>query len=123
MSFKIRGVEFRKTHLMKLVTILILPQVLEKLKDALTVLNIPGITTTELRVQNTCKKCHTCPKDNWHTMIQLEVAVSDDMVEQVTQCVLNTVGRTGKDSGEKILVTSLEEVIRVRTDEHGEHAL
>ncbi len=108
---------------MKLLTILVLPQALLKLRDALIVLNIPGVTTTELRVRNTCHKCHTCSKDNWHLMIQFEVAVTDDLVDQVKQCVFDVVGRTGKDSGEQMVISPIEEVIRVRTGEHGEGAL
>lgn len=108
---------------MKLVTLLVLPHHIYRLRDELTQLNVPGITITEVRVQNTCKKCATCPKNNWHTMTQIEMAVSDDLVEPIKRCVLSTIGTSGKDSGEKMVVSPLEDVVRVRTNEHGEHAL
>ena len=50
------------------------------------------------------------------------MAVDDTVVEQVIEAIVNT-ARTGKIGDGKIFVTSLEEVIRIRTGETGTEAV
>ena len=52
----------------------------------------------------------------------VEVAVRDDLVDQVTEAIIG-VARTGKVGDGKIFVTNIERVIRIRTSETDEAAL
>ena len=54
--------------------------------------------------------------------VSVEVAVADGAVEQLLELVLDTV-RTGRVGDGKIFVTSLDQVVRVRTGERGDTAL
>ncbi|MFP6791459.1 MAG: P-II family nitrogen regulator, partial [Thalassolituus sp.] len=53
---------------------------------------------------------------------KLELAVDDEIVEQVIEAIVNT-ARTGKVGDGKVFVTNLEEVIRIRTGETGADAI
>jgi nitrogen regulatory protein PII len=53
---------------------------------------------------------------------RIEVAVRDDLVDQVTEAIINA-AKTGKVGDGKIFVTGIERVIRIRTSEMDEAAL
>jgi nitrogen regulatory protein PII len=53
---------------------------------------------------------------------RIEVAVRDDLVDQVTEAIIGA-ARTGKVGDGKIFVTAIERVIRIRTSETDEAAL
>ncbi|WP_066800925.1 P-II family nitrogen regulator [Moraxella oblonga] len=112
---------------MKLVTAIIKPFKLDDVREALSDIGINGITMTEVKGFGR-QKGHTemyrgaeyvvdfLPK------IKLEIACSDNDVEQVIDVIINT-ANTGKIGDGKIFVTTLEQVIRIRTGETGENAL
>ncbi len=54
--------------------------------------------------------------------IKLEVAVSDDQTDKVIEAI-SKAANTGKIGDGKIFVTSLEQVVRIRTGESGDEAL
>ena len=54
--------------------------------------------------------------------LKLEIAISDNKVDEVVQAILEAAS-TGKIGDGKIFVSSLENVIRIRTGEVGEEAL
>ncbi len=106
---------------MKLVTAIIKPFKLDDVREALAEVGVQGITVTEVKGFGR-QKGHTelyrgaeyvvdfLPK------IKLEVAVTDDLVERVTEAILNS-ARTGKIGDGKIFVSALQQVIRIRTGE------
>lgn len=53
---------------------------------------------------------------------RLEIIVTDDKLEQVIDCLLNT-AHTGKIGDGKIFVFDVEQAYRIRTKEKGEAAL
>jgi len=53
---------------------------------------------------------------------KIEMAVPDDIVEQVIEAVVNT-ARTGKIGDGKVFVSDLAQVIRIRTGETGPEAV
>jgi nitrogen regulatory protein P-II 2 len=53
---------------------------------------------------------------------KIELAVADDVVEQVIEVIENT-ARTGKIGDGKIFVSTLDEIIRIRTGETGPDAV
>jgi len=52
----------------------------------------------------------------------VEVIVKDDQVDQVVEVITNA-ARTGRIGDGKIFVTTVDEVVRIRTGETGEAAL
>lgn len=112
---------------MKMVTAIIKPFKLDDVRDALGDIGIKGITVTEVKGFGR-QKGHTelyrgaeyvvdfLPK------IKLEAAVADTQVDQVIEAISKS-ANTGKIGDGKIFVTSVEQVIRIRTGESGEEAL
>ncbi|HBF08736.1 MAG TPA: P-II family nitrogen regulator, partial [Gammaproteobacteria bacterium] len=54
--------------------------------------------------------------------VKIEVAVPDDLLDQALEAITKA-ARTGKIGDGKVFVTSLEQVIRIRTGETGENAI
>jgi nitrogen regulatory protein P-II 1 len=54
--------------------------------------------------------------------VKIEVAVRDDLKDRVVEAIVKT-ARTGKIGDGKVFVVPLDDVIRIRTDEHGETAV
>ena len=112
---------------MKLVTAIIKPFKLDEVREALSVLGVQGITVTEVKGFGR-QKGHTelyrgaeyvvdfLPK------VKVEAAVADDLVDRVIEAIEGAV-RTGKIGDGKIFVTSIEQVVRIRTGETGAQAL
>jgi len=112
---------------MKLVTAIIKPFKLDDAREALSEIGITGLTVTEVKGFGR-QKGHTelyrgaeyvvdfLPK------VKLEVAIDDDQVDAVTEAISKATS-TGKIGDGKIFVTSIEQVIRIRTGETGSEAL
>nr|WP_287963329.1 P-II family nitrogen regulator [Alcanivorax sp.] len=112
---------------MKLITAIIKPFKLDDVREALHEVDIHGLTVTEVKGYGR-QKGHTemyrgaeyvvdfLPK------LKLEIAVSEDRVEQAIEAIINA-AQTGKIGDGKIFVSSLDDVIRIRTGEHGRDAL
>ena len=112
---------------MKLVTAIIKPFKLDDVREGLSEVGVQGVTVTETKGFGR-QKGHTelyrgaeyvvdfLPK------IKLEVAVSSEKVDDVVAAISKAAG-TGKIGDGKIFVSSLEQVIRIRTGETGEEAL
>ena len=112
---------------MKLVTAIIKPFKLEDVRNALENIGIQGMTITEVKGFGR-QKGHTelyrgaeyvidfLPK------LKIEIAVSDDRLDEIVQAIQESAS-TGKIGDGKIFVSSLENVIRIRTGEVGEEAL
>ena len=112
---------------MKMVTAIVKPFKLDEVREALSAIGVPGVTVTEVKGFGR-QKGHTelyrgaeyvvdfLPK------VKVEAAVDDAIVDQVIEAIENA-ARTGKIGDGKIFVTSLEQVVRIRTGESGPDAL
>ena len=112
---------------MKLVTAIIKPFKLDDVREALSEIGVQGITVTEVKGFGR-QKGHTelyrgaeyvvdfLPK------VKMEVAVTDGLLDQVIEAITAS-ARTGKIGDGKIFVTSLDQVLRIRTGETGDSAL
>jgi len=112
---------------MKLITAIIKPFRLDDVREALGDAGVHGITVTEVKGFGR-QKGHTelyrgaeyvvdfLPK------MKLEVAVPDDLVETVTEALINS-ARTGKIGDGKVFITELQQAIRIRTGETGDSAI
>jgi nitrogen regulatory protein P-II 2 len=112
---------------MKLVTAIIKPFKLDDVRAALHEVGVNGITVSEVRGFGR-QKGHTelyrgaeynvdfLPK------IKLEIAVTTELLELVVEAITRS-ATTGKIGDGKIFVSSLEQVIRIRTGETGAQAI
>ncbi len=112
---------------MKLITAIIKPFKLDDVRQAVADIGIQGITVTEVKGFGR-QRGHTELYRGAEYVVdflpktKLELAVADDVAEQVVEAIVNT-ARTGKIGDGKIFVTPLEEVIRIRTGETGAGAV
>ena len=112
---------------MKMVTAIIKPFKLDDVREALSEIGVQGLTVTEVKGFGR-QKGHTelyrgaeyvvdfLPK------IKMEIGIKADMVDQVIEAISKAAG-TGKIGDGKLFVTSVEQVVRIRTGEAGEEAL
>ena len=112
---------------MKLITSIIKPFKLQEVREALVSAGIEGLTITEVKGYGRQKghtemyrgseySVDTLPK------IKLEVLAKDDEVALITQTI-STSAQTGKIGDGKLFITSVDEVVRIRTGETGSEAI
>ncbi len=112
---------------MKLITAIIKPFKLEAVKEALTAVGIEGMTVTEVKGYGRQKGHTEIYRGSEYTVdflpkAKIEIAVTDDMKEKAVMAI-TAAAKTGKIGDGKIFVVPLEEVIRIRTEEHGDAAI
>lgn len=112
---------------MKLIAAVIKPFKLDEVREALSEVGVQGITVTEVKGFGR-QKGHTelyrgaeyvvdfLPK------VKIEVAIEESELESAVEAI-SKAAHTGKIGDGKIFVTSLEQVIRIRTGETGQDAL
>ncbi len=112
---------------MKKIEAIIKPFKLDEVKDKLNEIGIKGITVSEVKGFGR-QKGHTelyrgaeyvvdfLPK------VKLEIIVSDSMVNEVVDAISKT-AQTGRIGDGKIFVLPVEDIVRIRTMEHGEEAI
>ena len=112
---------------MKLITAIIKPFKLDDVRQAVADIGIQGITVTEVKGFGR-QRGHTELYRGAEYVVdflpkaKIELAVDDDIAEQVIEAIANT-ARTGKIGDGKIFVVPLEECIQVRTGETGPKAV
>jgi len=112
---------------MKMITAIIKPFKLDEVREALSELNVQGITVTEVKGFGR-QKGHTELYRGAEYVVdflpktRIEAAVDDAIVDQVIDTI-QSAARTGKIGDGKIFVSNLEQVIRIRTGETGNDAL
>ena len=112
---------------MKFDTAIIKPFKVEEVRLALDKIGISGLTMTEVKGFGRQKGHTELYRGAEYTIdflpkIKIEIAVSDEMVEQVKTAIVESAG-SGKIGDGKIFISSIEEVVRIRTGETNEDAL
>jgi len=112
---------------MKKIEAVIKPFKLDEVREALSEIGVTGLTVTEVKGFGR-QKGHTelyrgaeyvvdfLPK------VKVEVILADGMVDSAIEAIVKA-ARTGKIGDGKIFVTSVEQVVRIRTGESGESAV
>jgi nitrogen regulatory protein P-II 1 len=112
---------------MKKIEAVIKPFKLDEVKEALHEVGLQGITVVEAKGFGR-QKGHTelyrgaeyvvdfLPK------VKIEVVCDETVVERAVEAIINA-ARTGRIGDGKIFISSVEEVIRIRTGERGEDAI
>ena len=112
---------------MKLVTAIIKPFKVEEVRASLDEIGISGMTMTEVKGFGR-QKGHTELYRGSEYVVdflpktKIEVAVSEESAEAVIDAIIS-ISNTGKIGDGKVFVSSLEQVVRIRTGELNEDAL
>ena len=112
---------------MKKIDAIIKPFKLDDVREALSEIGVTGMTATEVKGFGR-QKGHTelyrgaeyvvdfLPK------VKIEIVIAEDQVDQCIEAITNA-SRTGKIGDGKIFVSTIEQVIRIRTGETGHEAI
>lgn len=112
---------------MKKVEAVIKPFKLDEVKDELNKIGVLGLTVSEVKGYGR-QKGHTelyrgaeyavdfLPK------IKIELIIDDSLVDEVIEVIKNK-ANTGRIGDGKIFISSVEEIIRIRTGETGKNAI
>ncbi|MCL5060675.1 MAG: P-II family nitrogen regulator [Candidatus Thermoplasmatota archaeon] len=112
---------------MKKIEAIIKPFKLDEVREALSEIGVTGLTVTEVKGFGR-QKGHTelyrgaeyvvdfLPK------VKLEVVIADSLLDRAMEAIISA-ARTGKIGDGKIFVTTVEQVVRIRTGESGEAAI
>jgi len=112
---------------MKMIEAIIKPFKLDDVKRALDRVGIPGMTVSEVRGFGRQQgNLEVFRRDEYELSffpkMKLEVVVTDSLADQVVSALQDR-GRTGNYGDGKIFVSTVQDVIRIRTGERGETAL
>jgi nitrogen regulatory protein PII len=112
---------------MKKVEAIIKPFKLEEVKDALGDVGIEGMTVSEVKGFGRQKGHTEIYRGSEYTVdflpkIKIEMVIPDNRVEAAVTAIVGS-AKTGKIGDGKIFVSQVDEAIRIRTEEKGEHAV
>ena len=112
---------------MKKIEAIIKPFKLDEVKEALTELGVQGMTVTEVKGFGRQKGHTEIYRGSEYTVdflpkVKIELAVADEILGKAITAIA-TSAKTGKIGDGKIFVLPVEDIIRIRTDEHGETAV
>ena len=120
-------IDYQKFNIMKKIEAIIKPFKLDEVKESLSKIGINGMTVLDSKGFGR-QKGHTelyrgaeyivdfIPK------IKIEVVIDDKLLKKAIDTIQKT-ANTGKIGDGKIFITSVEEVIRIRTGETGSEAI
>ena len=114
---------------MKMVTVVIQPKRLDSVRQALSEVGVTGVTATEVKGFGRQKGQTELYRGaefvvEFLPKVKLEIAITVSEVEEVIETIIKACKINGGKIGDgKIFVTSLEQVIRIRTGETGPEAV
>ena len=106
---------------------IIKPFKLEDVKDALAQAGVTGMTVSDVKGYGRQQGHSELYRGAEYVVdflpkIKIDIVVKDDMVESVINAIVGS-AKTGKIGDGKIFVSSLDEVVRIRTEERGSEAV
>jgi nitrogen regulatory protein PII len=112
---------------MKKIEAIIKPFRLEEVKDALARLGIEGMTLTEVKGCGHQKGHTEIYQGSEYTMeflpkLKIDLVLADSLVEAVVNAIVHS-AKTGKIGDGKVFISTIDEVVRIRTNERGERGL
>ncbi len=112
---------------MKKIEAIIKPFRLEEVKDLLQSMGIQGMTVSEVKGFGRQKGHTEVYRGAEYTVdflpkLKVEIVVTDAQVDEAVAAIIRG-AKTGKIGDGKIFVSSVQDAIRIRTDEHGENAV
>ena len=112
---------------MKKIEAIVKPFKLEEVKDALGDVGITGMTVTEVKGFGRQKGHTEIYRGSEYTVdflpkIKIELVVGDEQLTGAVDMIVKA-AKTGKIGDGKVFVTTVDEAIRIRTEEKGEKAV
>ncbi len=112
---------------MKKIEAIIKPFKLEDVKEALSSLGVEGMTVTEVKGFGRQKGHTEIYRGSEYTVdflpkIKVEVVLAENRVAEAVQAIVKA-AKTGMIGDGKVFVSSIENAIRIRTEETGEQAV
>ena len=112
---------------MKKIEAIIKPFKVEDVKGALTELGIEGLTTIDVKGFGRQKGHTELYRGSEYTIdfvpkVLILLVVRDSVVESAVNAIINT-AKTGSIGDGKVFVSTIDEAIRIRTQETGEKAI
>ena len=112
---------------MKKIEAIIKPFRLEDVKQALTELGVEGLTTIDVKGFGRQKGHTELYRGSEYTIdfvpkVLIILVVADTLVESAVSAIVNA-AKTGSIGDGKIFVSTIDEAIRIRTQERGEKAI
>jgi nitrogen regulatory protein P-II 1 len=108
---------------MKKIEAIIKPFKLEEVKDALGEIGIEGMTVTEVKGFGRQKGHTEIYRGSEYTVdflpkIKIEVVIPDEKLDEAVEAIVKT-AKTGKIGDGKVFVSTIDEAVRIRTEEKG----
>ena len=112
---------------MKKIEAIIKPFKLEDVKEALAGLGVEGMTVSEVKGFGRQKGHTEVYRGSEYTVdflpkIKIEVVLVDSQVAAAVDAIVKA-AKTGKIGDGKVFVSTIENAVRIRTEETGEHAV
>ena len=124
---RLHGLVAGELKLMKKIEAIIKPFKLEEVKDTLGEIGVEGMTVIEVKGFGRQKGHTEIYRGSEYTVdflpkIKLEIVMPDERVEAAIAAIIKA-AKTGKIGDGKVFVSTIDEAIRIRTDEKGDKAL
>jgi len=108
---------------MKKIEAIIKPFKLEEVKDALGEIGIEGMTVTEVKGFGRQKGHTEIYRGSEYTVdflpkIKVELVIPDEKLDEAVEAIVKT-AKTGKIGDGKVFVSTIDEAVRIRTEEKG----
>ena len=112
---------------MKMITAVVKPHQLDKIRDALSAIGVHGLTISEVKGIGKQKGHRELYRGSEYVIdynhkIKLEVAVRAEKLDEAVQVIIESANTNQVGDG-KIFIHNLEKVVRIRTGETDENAL
>ncbi|HEY4715860.1 MAG TPA: P-II family nitrogen regulator [bacterium] len=113
---------------MKKIEAIIKPFKLDEVKDALHGIGIQGMTISEVKGFGRQKGHSEIYRGAEYVVdfvpkVKIEIIISDEVVVEGAIEAITKAARTGRIGDGKVFVTTIDEVVRIRTGERGENAV
>ena len=112
---------------MKKIEAIVKPFKLEEVKDALGEIGVTGMTVSEVKGFGRQKGHTEIYRGSEYTVdflpkIKIENVLPDALADQAVAVIIKS-AKTGKIGDGKVFISSIEDAIRIRTEEKGEQAI
>ena len=112
---------------MKKIEAIIKPFKLEEVKDALSEIGIEGMTVSEVKGFGRQKGHTEIYRGSEYTVdflpkIKIELVIADSQKDAAIAAIIKA-AKTGKIGDGKVFVSTVEEAVRIRTEEKGDTAI
>jgi nitrogen regulatory protein P-II 1 len=112
---------------MKKIEAIVKPFKLEEVKEALAEIGMEGMTITEVKGFGRQKGHTEIYRGSEYTVdflpkIKIEVVIGDSQVQTAVDAIVKA-AKTGKIGDGKVFIFTVDEAIRIRTEETGEKAI